>query len=120
MSKNDGMMYTIDHSIAFLKQGIIVCEFTSKEMEVDSITMLACGVYKSGAQIKRAFVHEKVQIEFELNEHLQVAREERCHSSTCPDQIKAIVSIFEQTSDDLAPIDTDARMTFEVTYEEHV
>ena len=118
MNKDNKTVYTINHSIQFLKQGTIVCEFTSNEMEVDSIMMLACGVYKSGETIKRAFAHEKEQIEFELNEHLNEMREERASSFTCPDQIKTIVSIFEQQLDDKEPIDTNTRIEFEVTHEE--
>ena len=117
MSKNDGTAYTIDHSIQFLKQGTIVCEFTSCAMELDSIIMLACGVYKSGEQIKRVLAHEKKQIEFELKEQLDEERELRANSPTCPDQAKTIVSIFEQRVDDKEPIDTDARIEFEVAYE---
>jgi len=110
-------MYTIDHSIEFLNQGTIVCKFASTEMEIDSITMLACGAYKSNASIKSAFVHEKEQIEFELNEKLQVAREERANSFSCPDQCRAVVSIYEQLSPGGDLIATDQSLTFEVTHE---
>ena len=117
MSKDDGTIYTIDYSIQFLCQGTVVCEFTGHEMEIDQLTELNCVMYDSGEDIKNALAGASDQIELELGEHLVVAREERCHSFTCPDQAKVIVSVFEQTVDDLSPINTNVSIEFEVTHE---
>jgi len=117
MSKNDRKIYTTDHSIQFLCQGTVVCRFTSHEMEIDQLTELSCVMYDSGEDIKNALAGASDQIRLELGEHLAISREERCHSFTCPDQVKAIVSVFKQTIGDLSPIKTDVSIEFEVTHE---
>ena len=117
MSKNHATIYTIDYGIQFLCQGTIVCEFTGREMEIDQLTELSCVIYDSGEDIKNALAGVSDQIELELGEHLVVVREERCHSFTCPDQAKVIVSVFGQTVDDLSPINTDVSIEFEVIHE---
>jgi len=109
--------YTTDYTIAFLSHGTQVMEFTSSEMGIQELAIMACFIFDNTGSLKESFADSKPQIELEMREKLAYMNESIHGIHSEPDEIKVCVHVYEQRDTDEEPVDTDVTVEFEVNNE---
>jgi len=113
------MNYLIDYSSDFLAHDRVMCNYTSSEMEIDELTEISCGQFKTGKKLLERLASSKPQIELEIREKLAYMRDEWIgHCFTIHDECRVTVSVYKQDTLNAVPIWDGESVIFSVTTDE--